>query len=134
MTSPTDPKTMLQRSNLAIQYRSAGHPERADALFADVELCEHLKPLVDDLRGRGLHVLDVGQPWSDNCRVWMYFADVVLDVDALRSRLRLPECVEVHRHRGTVDGAEQGLVCAIDHDAVMGLHPEVAPAGANVVT
>ena len=131
---PLDPKTMMLRSNLAIQHRNAHHPERADALFARVPLCEHLRPLVEDLRGRGLHVLDVSQPWSDNCRAWMYFADVILDVDALKARLHLPECVEAHRHRGTVDGAEQGLVCRIDHDAVMGMHPEVARPGTRIVT
>ena len=130
---PLDPKTMLVRSNLAIQHRNTNHPERADALFARIALCEHLRPLVEALRGRGLHVLDVSRPWSDNCRAWMYFADVVLDVDALKSRLHLPACVEAHRHRGTVDGAEQGLVCRIDHDAVMGMHPEVAGPGTRVI-
>ena len=51
----------------------------------------------------------------------------------LAIRLLLPACVEIHRHRGTVDGAEQGLVCTIDHDAVMGMHPDVAPAATRVV-
>jgi hypothetical protein len=131
---PYAPKTMLLRSNLAIQHRNAKRPERADALFANVELCEHLRPLVEDLRARGLHVLDVAQPWSANCRLWMYFADVVLDVEALKSRLRLPDCIVVHRHRGTVDGAEQGLACGIDHDGVMGIHPDLAPAGTPIIS
>ena len=51
----------------------------------------------------------------------------------LAIRLLLPACVEIHRHRGTVDGAEQGLVCTIDHDAVMGMHPDVAPAATRIV-
>ncbi len=127
-SGPSDPQTMALRTNLATQYRLGGHEERADALYADVVLCDHLLPLQRDLLSQGARVFDVSQPWSDRCRLWMYFADVVLDVDVLKARLNLPACVEAHRHRGTVDGAEQGLVCTIDYDAVMGLHPDVAPA------
>ena len=130
---PNDIQTMMLRSNLAIQHRNAHHPERADALFAEVMLCEHVQPIVDDLRRLGLHVFDVSRPWSDNCRAWMYF-DVVLDVDTLRHRLRLADCVDLHRHRGTVDGAEQGLVCRVDHDAVMGVHPDLAGSGTPVIS
>lgn len=130
---PADPRTMALRSNLAVQYRNAGRPDRADALFAETGICEHLRPLEADLRARGARVFDVTRPWSDNCRTWVYLADAVLDLKSLRARLLLPAFVVDHVHKGTVDGAEQGLVCSIDHDAVMGLHPDLAPATARVL-
>jgi hypothetical protein len=132
-SGPSDPQTMALRTNLATQYRLSGHEERADALYADVVLCEHLLPLQRDLLSQGARVFDVCRPWSDRCRNWMYFGDVVLDVDALKARLELPACIEAHRHRGTVDGAEQGLVCSVDYDGVMGLHPEVAPKTSHML-
>ncbi|HSZ59221.1 MAG TPA: hypothetical protein VK797_26505 [Tepidisphaeraceae bacterium] len=65
-------------------------------------------------------------PWSRNCRNCVYFDNIVLDAESLKSRSELPNFVAVHFHRGTHDGAEQGLVCQLDHDALIGAHPEVA--------
>lgn len=87
-------------------------------------LCEHLQPLLTYLQQQGCEITYAGQPWSRNCRLWVY-VDAVLDLSALRSRL-VPACVTEHVHRGTHDGAEQGFVCSIHHDAVMGLHPDFA--------
>jgi hypothetical protein len=100
----------------------------ADPKFANTGICEHLKPVEDYLRSQGLRIIYVGQPWSRNCRVWVYFADVVLDVESLKARLKLPDCVVIHSHRGTVDGAEHGLFCEEHFDAVMGGHPDLAGA------
>jgi len=129
---PDSPQTRLARSSLATQLRNLGKPERADALFADTGVCAHLRPVQDYVRSRGIRVLDVTTPWSKNCRNWVYFDRVVLDVDSLKSRFNLPACVVVHSHRGTHDGAEHGLVCQADHDALMGSHPELAP-GARLI-
>lgn len=62
-----------------------------------------------------------GQPWSQNCHVWVYF-DALLDCERLIQGLGLDPCVEIHDHRGTHDGSERGLVCTIHHDGVMGPH------------
>ena len=121
-----DPQTRLARSSLAIFYRNAGQPQRADLLFAQVQICEHLRPVFDYIRSQGVHVLDVCTPWSRNCRNWAYFENIVLDLASLKGRFGLPQFVVAHIHKGTVDGAEQGLVCSIDHDALMGLHPDLA--------
>lgn len=120
------PDVRLARSGLAIRLRNLGKPERADALFADTGVCAHLRPVQDYIRSRGVRVLDVTTPWSRNCRNWVYFDRAVLDVESLKSRFNLPACVVVHSHRGTHDGAEHGLVCQADHDALMGAHPELA--------
>jgi hypothetical protein len=71
----------------------------------------------------------ISTPWSSNCRNWVYFRNVVLDPDALKKRLNLPDCVQPHVHRGTHDGAEQGLVCNVHYDGLMGAHPEVTGGG-----
>ena len=99
------PDARLARSSLAIRLRNLGKPERADALFADTGVCAHLRPVQDYIRSRGVRVLDV---------------------ESLKSRFHLPAFVVVHSHRGTHDGAEHGLVCQQDHDALMGVHPELA--------
>ena len=88
-------------------------------------VCEHLQPLVEDLRAGGRWVGDPCSPWERNCRLWVY-TDCELDLGELRTRLALPDFVEDYSHLGRQDGAEHGLWCARCHDAVVGIHPEVA--------
>jgi hypothetical protein len=86
-------------------------------------ICEHLGPVLDDALAQGAKITFAGQPWSSNCRLWVYL-DVQLDVVALQTRFKLPPEVTVHTHRGTHDGMEHGLVCTQHQDAIMGFHPE----------
>jgi hypothetical protein len=125
---PDHAQTRLARSSLAILFRNAGQPQRADALFPQTQLCPHLQPVLEYIRSQGVHIFDVCTPWSRNCRNWVYFENIVLDADALKLRFSHPDCVVVHSHRGTHEGSEHGLVCQLDHDALMGSHPEVAPS------
>ncbi len=85
-------------------------------------VCEHLVALEQELAARGVEETYRGQPWSRNCREWVYFA-CVLDLAALRTRLQLNPCVTDHVHRGTHDGSEAGLVCSLCWDAIMGALP-----------
>ena len=126
MTSP-------DRNQLAIQYRNAGEHAKADALFIDTGVCEHLRPVETYIREQGGRVTYVGSPWSRNCRNWVYFEGVVLDGESLRRRFGLPDFIVVHAHLGTHDGHEQGLVCEQHHDALIGPHPQMASPGAKVV-
>ena len=87
--------------------------------------CEHLIALDRALADAGFKETFRGAAWSANCREWVYY-DCVLERDALRRRFDLPACVQDHVHRGTHDGQEAGFVCTMDHDGVMGLHPDVA--------
>jgi hypothetical protein len=114
------------RDMLAIHYRNQNEPAKADALFGKTEVCEHLRPVDQYLRERGARVLSIGTPWSSNCRTWVTFGGVVLDVESLRKRFALPDFVVIHSHRGTHDGAEHGLVCTRHDDALVGVHPELA--------
>jgi hypothetical protein len=84
-------------------------------------LCEHLAELEQAIIAAGIPITFRGQPWSSNCREWVYFA-CWLDRPAIRERFALADCVVDHDHLGTHDGQEAGLVCSSCHDAVMGVH------------
>ncbi len=127
-----DRRTQMARSSLAIRLRNLGDDTGADALFAETGVCEHLLEVQKYVQSQGIAVSDVLSPWSENCRNWVYFVGVVLDGEALKKRFSLPDFVVVHSHLGTHDGAEQGLVCQMDHDALMGAHPQLA-RGAKVI-
>jgi len=85
-------------------------------------VCEHLRPLEDDLLAKKRAITFAGQPWSANCRHWIYF-DAVLDCESLRKRLKLADCVAVHENDDPRSGREKGLVCHGCKDAVIGIHP-----------
>lgn len=91
-------------------------------------VCEHLAELEQRLLNAGAKETYRGTPWGKNCREWVYY-DVILDVDALRTNLRLPDFVEVHENTDERSGLEKGFYCSLCHDAVMG-----RVKGANIVT
>ena len=51
-------------------------------------MCIHLKPLEDYLKKLGIAETFRGQPWSENCREWVYF-DCVLNPESLKTKLKL---------------------------------------------
>lgn len=87
--------------------------------------CEHLSELESELIGRGIPVTYRGQAWSHNCREWVYF-DCYLDVESIRARLNLPNCVEAHSNDDPRSGVERGLVCSMHLDGIIGLHQPAA--------
>lgn len=91
------------------------------------EVCEHLLPLEQYILSTGAKETFRGKAWSKNSRTWVYF-DVILNVDSLRKRFGLGDCIKVHEHIGTHDGTEFGLVCELHKDGVMGAHPNF-PSG-----
>lgn len=84
-------------------------------------VCEHLPELERALIAGEIPQTYRGQPWTSNCRKWVYFA-CWLDRPAIRARFAFDECVVDHDHLGTHDGQESGLVCSECHDAIMGVH------------
>jgi hypothetical protein len=86
-------------------------------------VCEHLAEIERALLAAKVSETFRGQPWTSNCREWVYFA-CWLDRPAIRGRYKLAECVIDHDHRGTHDGQEAGLVCSTCHDAIMGAHAD----------
>jgi hypothetical protein len=87
-------------------------------------VCEHLIEVERALAAAGHTETFRGQAWSDNCREWVYF-DTVLDLEALRRDHHLdPAVVEDHRNEDPKSGTEQGLVCSVHHDGVIGLLPQ----------
>jgi hypothetical protein len=86
-------------------------------------VCEHLIGVDRALAAAGCTETYRGQAWSDNCREWVYF-DTVLDLEALRREHGLDPVVVDHRNEDQKSGTEQGLVCTVHHDGVMGRLPE----------
>ena len=89
--------------------------------------CEHLLPLEQAIIARGIPETFRGQSWSLNCREWVYF-DCFIDLESVRSRFTLADCVHDHVHRGTHDGQERGFVCSQCHDGIMGRYDETPGA------
>jgi hypothetical protein len=85
--------------------------------------CKHLAALEQAIIAEGIRETFRGQAWSDNCREWVYF-DCWIDLEAVRQRHSLADCVVDHVHRGTHDGSERGLVCSQCHDALMGTYEQ----------
>jgi hypothetical protein len=81
--------------------------------------CDHLRDVEQAIKACGIRETYRGQPWTSNCREWVYF-DCFIDLAAVRSRFALADCVEEHVHRGTHDGQERGFCCSQCHDGVMG--------------
>lgn len=95
------------------------------------DLCEHLLPLKQHLLSRGLRITGAGQPWTENCRLWITF-DAVLDCERLLKTLGLVECVTIHENADPRSGLEKGLVCSVHHDGVIGIHPSCRPDAPGV--
>lgn len=86
-------------------------------------MCKHLAELENELKSKSIKETYRGQPWSDNCREWVYF-DCVLDVEKIKSRYNFTPCVTISRNDDQRSGRELGFYCEQCRDAVMGLHPE----------
>ena len=53
-------------------------------------MCEHLKSLGDELAAAGIEETYRGQPWTENCREWIYY-NCWLDLKSIRERMNLPD-------------------------------------------
>jgi hypothetical protein len=91
-------------------------------------MCEHLIKAEEYIKSKGIPEYWRGQPWTDNCREWIYF-DCRFDPAALKEKLALDPCVQVHDYFDIKAGAELGLYCSICKDGVMGVHPKSPPYG-----
>ena len=86
-------------------------------------VCEHLRDLELAIASTGIDETYRGQPWSQNCREWVYY-DCLLDVAAIRESFDLAPCVVDHKNDDSRSGLESGLVCKNCNDAIMGVHPK----------
>src|SRR5690349_14364402 len=84
-------------------------------------MCIHLAPLENYLRAKNIAEVWRGQPWTKNCREWIYF-DCSFDAAGLKAKLGLDPVVEVHDYPDVKAGSEAGLFCTACKDGVMGLH------------
>lgn len=95
-------------------------------------MCEHLNPLEQLLKDKGITEVFRGQAWSKNCREWVYF-DCVLETEALKARLNLPSFIITHENTDLKSGTELGLVCTKCSDAIIGLHPKYSAVAKKVL-
>jgi hypothetical protein len=86
-------------------------------------ICEHLRDLELAIASAGIDETCRGQPWSQNCREWVYY-DCLLDMAAIRDSFDFTPCVVDHRNDDPRSGLEAGFVCEQCHDAIMGVHPQ----------
>ena len=84
-------------------------------------VCKHLEALEQQLILDGIEETYRGQPWSKNCREWVYF-DCLLDLESLRHQFNFPDLVEDHTNDDPRSGLERGFYCSVCHDAIMGRH------------
>lgn len=94
-------------------------------------MCQHLKKAEEYIRASGVKEYWRGQPWTDNCREWIYF-DALFDPADLKEKLQLDACVGVHDYFDPKAGSEFGLFCRVCKDGVMGLHPQSGAAGNEI--
>ena len=88
-------------------------------------VCDHLKKFEDELIRRKIKETYRGKPWTKNCREWIYFDCIFVDLEQTMNRLGLDKnIIQIHSLLGTHEGQEHGLYCTKCHDAIMGYHPK----------
>lgn len=87
-------------------------------------MSEHLISLEEALISTGIPETYRGQPWTDNCREWVYF-ECRLDMERIKTEFALGPQVVVHRNDDSRSGLEMGFYCTETKDAIMGIHPDV---------
>jgi hypothetical protein len=119
---PGDDVRMRAGHEVASALRVRGEHAAADTIYAEVPMCEHLRPVREELVGSGAHVSNAGHLWSSSSGIWLWF-DVVLEPEALHRRLGLDACVIETENDDPRSGPELGLYCQVHKDGVVGPHP-----------
>lgn len=84
-------------------------------------MCKHLIQLDKALKAQGHLELSRGQSWSKNCREWVYY-DCYLDIESLRKEFGFPDFIKHHENDDPKSGTEEGFVCELCNDGIMGLN------------
>lgn len=84
-------------------------------------ICKHLQPIEAEVLKLNLKETYRDKTWPDEVGEWVFY-DCYIDTKSLLKRLKLDDCVSVHEHLGTHDGCENGFVCNIHKDGIMGVH------------
>jgi hypothetical protein len=84
-------------------------------------MCEHLVQLEKELKQLKIKETYRGQAWTKNCREWVYY-DCYFDIEQLRKRFNFPGFIKHHFNNDNKSGLEEGFVCELCNDAIMGLN------------
>jgi hypothetical protein len=120
---PEDDERIRAAHEVAVTLRARGEHAAADALYAEVPICEHLRPVREELLRSGARIANAGYLWSTNSRICLWFG-IVLDPEALQRRLSLDACVIRTENDDPRSGPELGLYCTAHQDGVVGPHPK----------
>lgn len=86
-------------------------------------MCKHLEILENYIKEAGFKETFRGQPWSSNCREWVYY-NGVLNTQRLKEKLKLVPPILIHDYFDPKAGSELGFVCTECYDGIMGPHPK----------
>jgi hypothetical protein len=84
-------------------------------------MCEHLIELDNYLKNKSIKELFRGKAWSENCNEWVYY-DCILNVNKLRKKFKLNNCVEIHEYDDIKVANELGFFCNNCKDGIMGFN------------
>lgn len=94
-----------------------------------MKTCPHLEPLERELAAQGIPLADpCVSRYGASAGLWCTCA-CTFDATVLRARLALPACVSYEEYDGRVAGSDAAFYCATCQRAIMGVHPNYAPAG-----
>lgn len=118
---PEDDERIRACQWVASVLRRSGEHFAADALYAEVPICTHLRPLREALLRSGAFTTNAGHLWSEaGISIWF---STVLDPDELRRQHALDTCVIRTENDDPRSGPELGLYCTIHRDSIVGPHP-----------
>jgi hypothetical protein len=91
-----------------------------------MKTCPHLAVLEQELASRGIELGPGGiSPYGPELGTW-FPCDCVFDEPSLRTRLRIPECVDYQEYDGRMAGSDATFFCRSCKRAIMGMHPRYA--------
>jgi hypothetical protein len=119
---PDDPERVSALAEVAAALSARGARSEANALYSEVPICEHLRPVREELLRSGARQTTAGYLWGAG-RISIWF-DLVLDPRVLHERLGLDPCVVPTENDDARTGPELGLACTVHLDSIVGPHPK----------
>jgi hypothetical protein len=95
-------------------------------------MCEHLIELDYYIKSKNIKEIFRGKAWSKNCREWVYY-DCILNIDKLKEKFNLNNCVEIHEYNDIKVANELGFYCNNCKDAVIGFSQNNKEASKKII-
>lgn len=125
-SGPLTEEVKKYRNQLSTELLKQGKIDEAHALFTNTEICHHLLPVQDYLCLQGARIMYVSSPFEKS-RNWVYFHEVVLDVENLIEKFKLSGIAEIFSETHYWFAPTQGIICREHNDGLLGGHPKFNP-------